>query len=322
MRFFSAFLLLLLVSAAPVPAAEQKPAVPAIAVPALDDAALEQWNSKIQIYVKALNGMQNPRTVFSSYMAWAKEKGPTGKETSPGGISDVAPYMKSLETAAEQSDKISLKIPLMDLALHELAAAAKEVAPVASEANGYYRRKDYLEDGMAKGKELHPKIVAVFTRLFDAADRLSAMLRQVNPKVQKQALAQVERKYGKKYYWQHKNVMIAAGDLVDVTPTSTGAPLDKPAFDTALKQFLAAVKGFEDYYNATGEEAVRKEVQMGFAPGSFDSFIGYARELAANADHGDKSAAHKYGNALKSFIHSYNSLVDSSNHARFYMEKK
>ncbi len=50
--------------------------------------------------------------------------------------------------------------PALDAAILSYIAAYERLAPVIGEAEAYYERKDYLADKMAKGREIHARLVA------------------------------------------------------------------------------------------------------------------------------------------------------------------
>ncbi len=139
----------------------------ALEVEVNDDRALAL---KLDGYVGCLNRHGN--WVLQSrdrYLSWLKspEKGPSGRESVVYGLYrfyDTADCARAIDAAAA--------LPPSSPPLEGMAARWKQALlgaeGVVAEAADYYELENYKDDRMARGKALHPRLMAAFAE-FDAA---------------------------------------------------------------------------------------------------------------------------------------------------------
>ena len=95
------------------------------------------------------------------YFSWASKTGPTGKERIIYGtytIYDTSDCRKNVEKA----NALEPREAALEAAASAYADAASKLEPLLKEADDYYQREDYKDDKMAKGKALHPRLVAAW----------------------------------------------------------------------------------------------------------------------------------------------------------------
>ncbi|CAK7072783.1 MAG: hypothetical protein DELT_01962 [Desulfovibrio sp.] len=290
-----------------------------IEIPAkMSDAEVEQWQKKEQYYAESLNRVNGIKSTMKSYLGWAKE-GPNAQAKNIRGINDMGSSLDRIIKAEENNAKVNAKILPIDLVFAEMAAAAKELKEINGEANKYYSRKDYLEDNMAKGAELHPKLIEKYNAFVEAADKMDGMKDELTEKLEPKKLDLIAKKYGKEYYWQHVRLMAKARAVVKFLPENASDTVDGAAYDAAVSDFSATLKEFEDYYTKTGDEGVRKLARMPLNPDAFNSFLASAREVGQDVKAGKKD--NSYVNHINSMVRSYNSLIDRSNRTTFLLSK-
>lgn len=137
-------------------------------VEATDDRAL---SLKLGGYVKCLNGHAN--WVMQSrdrYFSWLKspEQGPTGREAVVYGVyalHDGSECAREIDAAAA----LPPSAPELEAMAARWKQALQAADAVVAEASEYYELENYKDDRMARGKALHPRLVAAFAE-FEAAN--------------------------------------------------------------------------------------------------------------------------------------------------------
>src|ERR1700759_3573477 len=137
---------------------------------------------KLNAYVGCLNRLS--ARAFQSrerYFSWAAKSGPTGRERIIYGlytISDTSDCKKNVEKAnvCEPRDAA------LEAAARDYAEAASKLEPLLKEADDYYTQQDYKDDKMAKGKALHPRLVAAWDAFESADQKLRSGVEAINDK--------------------------------------------------------------------------------------------------------------------------------------------
>lgn len=278
----------------------------AVAMPG-EEQALQPWIRKTNAYTELLNASLRATSSWSRYTSWVDVKrGPTGKERIIYGLYEVSP--ETAKRALEASDKAQNAepaAPALDEAARDYARSFEALIPVVNEASRYYERKDYKDDAMAKGRELHSKLVASFQPFLAQRAKLETELKAVKTVLNQRQLEAIEKREGKSYAWHVRNVMNQAEPLGDVIVQSPSPALVK-ALDDALAPFAKAVREFDDYLASP-------DAKKGM--GTFDSeprsFLGEVREYR-------EELASKRGNPgfkLQFLVGSYNRMIQSANMA-------
>lgn len=210
---------------------------------------------KLQPYIKCLN------TVFSRvdssrsrYLSWIKDPkvGPTCKERYL-----YAPYaLYGTSACTTELDKANQRTPKLDkleAAATDVAKAIRTLEPLLKEANGYYTAKTYNGDSCAKGKALHPKLMAAFSLFGTARTAMSSEIRVHNRKVLYALLDSIEKKYGKthpRYY--HRKVSLDARAVLNLMGAQTFSKTAKPGMAKVretVAQFGALVERMDSAPN-------------------------------------------------------------------------
>jgi hypothetical protein len=309
-RLFLAALLLAAVGAALSRPAEASEASPILA--------------KLQPYIECLNGFSE--RAFSSrsrYASWAAESGPTGKEMNIYGtytISDPRDCGTKIDAANGQEPHE----PALETAGTAYAGSLIALAPLLKEADAYYSAEDYKDDKMAKGKAMHPKLLAAWSDFAKADDKLRDAIETLQDQVQQQELAEIEKTEGRARHYFALNLMITAKQLLHVESSDEGTPdLDK--IQAKLQAYEAATNDL-DQYAANGKES---GIQAAFLPmlvSSAKDYLTTAKKLMRRIrDKTPYSTGEKMNlsNHLSGWmvegspprlIRDYNQLVESFNH--------
>jgi hypothetical protein len=162
---------------------------------------------------------------------------------------------------------------------------------------------------MAKGREIHARLAPAAQAFVAERERLDGLMRAWKSTLDREELADIERREGRKARWHVRNVMVAARPVVDLLPSGERPVVSLPAFDAALERYAATVTEFDAYGAAN--------------PGSFfvfesspRNFLGKLREFRQKLGRG-KGDARRAGAGfdLTWLVNDYNMMVSTSQSA-------
>jgi hypothetical protein len=234
---------------------DEKPAEPA---PPKSVSESEKSNAYIECSNRFVSRAYQSR---DRYLSWVDaKKGPTGKEDIVYGVytlvGDVKVECRDRLTAVSNGPSM----PELEAAGEHLTASLETLAPLLEEANDYFSGKDYQRDAWAKGKELHPKLMAAFEAFEKADAEMGAVLDAREDASLESQLAELSKSPDPTGYVL-TNVIYTGKKLVHLASgvDDIGA-IDLAAFQAALETFAAAVV---DCANRAKDPNVR-----GFATGA------------------------------------------------------
>ncbi len=199
---------------------------------------------KINAYVGCINRLsERSYASRSRYFSWASKKGPTGKERIIYGtytIYDTSDCRKKVE----QANALEPRQPEIEGHATEYVAAVTALEPLLKEANDYYSQQNYKDDQMAKGKALHPRLVAAWDAFAAADEKLRASIDVFQDEQARQRLADIERTEGIKGRYYIEAVMQGAKLLLRVMRES---PPQTAKMTEAVTAFDEIVKAMDDY---------------------------------------------------------------------------
>ena len=198
--------------------------------------------AKMNAYVGCINRLSE-RSYDSRrrYFSWVGKNGPTGKERIIYGtytIYDTSDCRKNVETA----NALEPRDAELEAAAAAYADAVSKLEPLLKEADDYYKQEDYKDDRMAKGRALHPRLVAAWDAFASADKALRAGVESINDRRAAERLAAIEQSEGKTARFHVEAVMIAAKRVLRSMET------DKPnvaAMTQAVNDYEALVKSTE-----------------------------------------------------------------------------
>lgn len=204
---------------------------------------------KLNAYVGCINRLSSrSRESESRYFSWAPKSGPTGKERIIYGtytIYDTDDCKKNVESA----NALEPRDAALEAAATAYVHAVTTLGPLLKEADDYYTQENYKDDKMAKGKAMHPKLVAAWNDFSVADKMLRANVDVINDKRKLEQLKEIEAKEGKKTRYYVEAIMIDAKRVLRLQDT------DKPdieAITKAVNDYEATVKSFEEANAADG----------------------------------------------------------------------
>jgi Protein of unknown function (DUF3829) len=224
----------------------------ALLTPALADRAAAQPSSlteKVNAYVGCINRLSE-RSYESRkrYFSWAAQSGPTGKERIIYGtytIYDTTDCKKNVEKA----NALQPRDATLEAAASAYAEAVGKLEPLLKEADDYYSQENYKDDRMAKGKAMHPRLVAAWDQFANADKALRNGVEAINDRRAAERLAEIEQKEGKKARYHVQALMIHAKRVL------RAADAEKPdltALTQALTEYEAIVRAMEQVSGADG----------------------------------------------------------------------
>lgn len=216
-------------------------------LPALKGQASAQTPSlteKINAYVGCINRLSE-RSYDSRrrYFEWVGKNGPTGKERIIYGtytIYDTSACRKAVEKASTLEPRDSG----LEAAASAYADAVSKLEPLLKEADDYYEREDYKDDGMAKGKAMHPRLIAAWDAFAAADTALRNGVEVINDRRAAEQLAEIEQKEGRKARYHVQAMMIHAKRILRA---ETSEKPDVAAIAKEVTELEALVKGAEEF---------------------------------------------------------------------------
>lgn len=214
----------------------------------------DKLSAKLDPYIDCINGVSSSiHRSAERYTSWVDaEAGVTGKERNIYGLYEVSDPAKCKE-GITKSKAAEPSMADLEAAADAFSTAIDTVVPLVKDAHDYYDEDNYKDDAFAKGKELHPKLMAGF-KAFDQADvALRALVKQHNEALHERELARVEKEQGRKLLFHTKNVMSQAKKLL-VASQAEFETLDLEAITTAVTNYEKAVDECETYSKAHKKE--------------------------------------------------------------------
>jgi hypothetical protein len=230
--------------------------------------------AKMNAYVGCINRL-SARSYDSRkrYFSWVGKKGPTGKERIIYGtytIYDTSDCRKKVE----QANALAPRDATIEAAASAYAQAVSALEPLLKEADDYYQQENYKDDKMAKGKALHPRLVAAWDAFAKADQALRHEVEAINDRRAAEKLAEIEKSEGRQARYHVQAVMIHAKRVL------RAQNVDKPD----MKEIAAALTEYEATVNATdrfaGNNAPAGTAKIGsFFMNAAKSYLVSAKQL-------------------------------------------
>lgn len=197
---------------------------------------------KLNAYVGCINRLSE-RSYDSRkrYFSWAAKSGPTGKERIVYGlytIYDPTDCKRNIEKA----NALEPRDPALEAAASAYAAAVSQLELLLKEADDYYSAENYKDDRMAKGKALHPRLVAAWDAFAAADQALRNGVEAINDRRAAERLEEIKRSEGLSTRYYVQALMINAKRVL----RAEGAErTDLAAITQAVNEYESLVKAAE-----------------------------------------------------------------------------
>lgn len=215
-----------------------------------DQASLTQ---KLNAYVGCINRLsERSYASRARYFSWAAKSGPTGKERIIYGtytIYDTSDCRKNVERA----NSLEPRDQALEAAASAYVDAVSKLEPLLKEADDYYSQENYKDDRMAKGKAMHPRLVAAWDGFAEADKTLREKIEVINDRRAVERLAEIEQKEGRKTRYHVEALMIHAKRVLRAQNT------DKPDLATitpALTEYENIVQATERLPTSGGDAKI------------------------------------------------------------------
>lgn len=283
-------------------------------------------NEKLNAYVGLINTVsENVDSTYGRYLLWADAKtGPTGDERNIYGLYKLNDY----DTYLDRAKKAKALQPAneLDQYIDEYMSSYQELMPLIEEAYLYYDQKDYLDDDMAKGKALHPKLMAAFDKFFLVSDKLGVIYETVDLAQRKKELVQF-KDAGNELAYATTNALLTSQDLYiylretlkenNNDPAKINADTFKQKLD-AYESTLTSIKSYKDKKSVLNKEyGITGESLYGSFLDDSDGFFKAAKAFYRAVR--DKSFPETYGEdsytegTFGNFLYTYNEMIDAYN---------
>ncbi len=199
---------------------------------------------KLNAYVACINRLsERAYQSRERYFSWVGKKGPTGKERIIYGTYTIY-ETDNCERGVKEVAELEPRDPELEAAGAAYVTAVVALAPLLKEADDYYKQQDYKDDGMARGRTLHPRLVSAWGAFADADQKLCKRLDALQEQRSVEQLAEIERTEGRKQAYHVQTVMLGAKRLVRI---QTVAKPDVPAVAAALAEYDSTIRAAEEY---------------------------------------------------------------------------
>ena len=211
----------------------------------------EAMQDKLDPYITCLNTLSSPvHATRSRYFSWVNPKtGPTGQERNVLGLFDLPNESAQKCTAGLAKAKaLPPKDPKLEAAGDEFAKTVIELDSLIDEVFTYYENKNFKDDKFAKGKAIHPKLMAAFTNFSKADNGLHSTLDGITKPLAQRALARIEREEGRKFRYHRKHVLLTGRELVEAgDPVGEDDFVDFALYTASFGEFDKALTELQGY---------------------------------------------------------------------------
>lgn len=286
-----------------------QPAPQAAAKRPAQDPELQAAIAKSNAYTSLANRTLRAVESWDRYKSWVDmKKGPTGKERyiSYGlySLYDVKDEIAKAEAATGQPPAQ----PELDGAVKRYIAAYQELAPLITRAERYYQRKDYRDDNVAEGRELHARMVPAAEAFLRERTVFSNQLSGYKKGIDARELAAIEASEGRQARWQLRNIMINARAVMDYMPSNEHPIVDLAGFDTALAGYAAAIREMDAFKD-------KNQTSVPIIDSQASSWLGALRDFREKLGKSKGDVRKGAADDANRIVSSYNSMVSLSGSA-------
>ena len=214
---------------------------------------------KLNAYVECMNRMsERSYESRARYFSWVGKNGPTGKERIIYGTYTIYDTSDCKQKVEEVSG-LEPRDAELESAGDSYVKSVVALEPLLKEADEYYKQEDYKDDKMAKGKALHPRLVAAWTAFATADQALRSRLEALQDARAAEQLAEIERTEGRKAHFHIQTLMISAKRLVR---TQNASPPDLKAIQAALAEYEGIVKAADAFASESKESRLASDFMV------------------------------------------------------------
>lgn len=125
--------------------------------------------------------------------------------------------------------------------------AVQALDPLLKEADDYYEQENYRDDKFAKGKEMHPRLLAAWDVFKTADTELRDIVGRISDERQVAELARIEKEQGRNERYLMMNAFLQAKALMKLEANVDMSKMDLPKVQAQLAVYEQAVRDLEDF---------------------------------------------------------------------------
>jgi hypothetical protein len=234
-------------------------------------AQADSLNEKINAYIGCINRLSE-RSYDSRrrYFSWAAQSGPTGKERIIYGLYTIYDTT-DCKRNVEKANALEPRDAALETSASNYAEAVGILEGLLKEADDYYTQENYKDDKMAKGRAMHPRLVAAWDAFAAADQKLRTGIDELQDAMTAQRIAEIERTDGIKDRYHVEAVMLSAKRLMRV---QSAAKSDIVAITKALEDYEEILKATDAYAEANKDSKIGSSFVS-----SAKSFLTTAKQL-------------------------------------------
>jgi Protein of unknown function (DUF3829) len=287
------------------------------ALASAEEAQAQSLTDKLQPYIECFNSLsESGLRSKARYLSWAATSGPTGKERNIYGTYTLSDPSKC-DAEIEAANKSEPRETTLENAGSAFIKSLVALEPLLKQANDYYDQGDYKDDKMAKGKALHPQLMAAWATFETANDQLDGVLDSLNDEVQLERLAEIEKAEGKQAHYYVLAVMLEAKKVFRVEGEEKIPDLAK--INTALGALETSVSELDAF--ASGADRKVGSIFMSQVKGYLTTAKELMRRMRDKTPYssGDRMMLQTSGagwmvvGSPPRLVHDYNGLVEAFN---------
>lgn len=284
-----------------------------------------QLGEKLGQYIECMN-YTSKRVVDSRerYMSWVKDEkvGPTGKERNIYGLYEI--NTDSCYRSLDKAKTMAPPLPDIDPVAVQYRAALEELLPTIKDAHKYYDQSDYKDDKMAKGKTLHPTLMAGFAKFESVNKTFEERVIKLNDEVGERQMQRMAKDPTRKFQYLETVSMHNAKALIKLAEIDELKELDEAKFDVALQTYERSLTDVETYADTNKAEASKVHMFSIFTSAARD-YLKSAKELLRrkrdkkdfNKEFFSNSSPQMVDGHPAQVIDKYNTLINRSNSLNF-----
>lgn len=242
------------------------------------------------------------------------EVGPTGEEWFIG----ISPTYREIELCAaniQEANALNTESQLNELA-NTYLEALRTLHPLMVEADEYYTQEDYLNDGYAKGQELHEPLMEALNQFRTADNELREAIDMILDQSRQETLNKLEAS-GDEFNSLDLKLMREAKNLVHLGNVPNFAALELEAFSAALKRYETSLDEIKTYKKAKKDETGDFRT---YAPNEddYDDVLLYAKELMRAKRDGEAEDLEDERGYINDLVEYYNDLIEERGGVKVY----
>jgi Protein of unknown function (DUF3829) len=248
-----------------------------------DDKVQDKVNEYIRCQNATSSAAWNSQRRYNSRI---KKTGPTGSETFAYAATLPKDSITLCQTNTAKGKALTPRDAKLEAAGDAYLKAVLDVDGLMNQIYPYFENKDFRDDKWAKGKALHPQIMASFKAFAAADNELHAVLAGITKPLSQRTLARIEKEDGKKFYWNRLNTLNMAREVLEATnPPGEDDDIDLSLYTSALADYEKALDDLAGY--GSGHKAdlndQKRAPSWPLAARNYDEFVKSATELRKSA---------------------------------------